>query len=759
MNIIDIVNRDIVNLENCESEPIHIPGTIQPHGFLLGLRAADLRISYCSDNAALFLDAGKKELLEQDFASFFPAEEAESFRAYVQTLESNPQPFVFTLKDIAYNTTVHQSGDTILLEFEAFPDGSLALPDLYVQTRKFVTIIENVSSLKELCQAVSDETRAITGYDRVMVYRFDKDYNGEVFAESKRAGLEPFLGLKYPHTDIPAQARELYMRNQLRIIVDVDYQPTPIFTTQQDNSTAPLDLSLSVLRSVSPIHIEYLKNMGVNATMNISLIHNRRLWGLIACHHYAPKIVPHYTRLTAKLQGHFLTSQLDVRQQVEEHDLNVQVDKDLSALMKHLEDKEDYIAQLCADPRLASFVHAAGAAIVYDGQVYRNGKTPDDAAVLELADWMRKQVQGPEFAGASLKEFYPGWEQLAATASGILYYKLSYKEKDCIVWFRPEVKTTIDWAGNPDKAVVKSEDGARLSPRKSFERWKEIVQYRSKDWEAPEIRAAFKLAQALEKQMLFVNLAREEDKQRRLAEQLKAANSELRNINWISTHDLREPLRKIQMFSSKIVDTGLEGVPEKAVQSVDKIRQTAARMQRLLDDIYQYSMTSNTELSFETVDLNLLLQSIVQEDIAERLTGKGASITIEALPGIHGIRFQLRQLFLNLLNNSLKFTDPERPAVIRIGCEVVAAQDLDLSLLPAAQWYKIYVSDNGIGFDNQYADRIMGIFQRLHGAAEFEGTGIGLAICKKIVENHGGMLAARGIPGEGATFTIYLPKE
>jgi len=417
------------------------------------------------------------------------------------------------------------------------------------------------------------------------------------------------------------------------------------------------------------------------------------------------------------------------------------------------------LSRLCADPLLSGFINAGGAAVVYDGKVYRNGTTPDDAAVLALAGWMHSGVRGPEFVSASLKEFYPDWERIAETASGVLYYKLSYKEQDCIIWFRPEVKTTIDWAGNPDKAVVKTEGSMRLSPRKSFELWKEIVQYRSKDWETPEIQAAFKLAQALEKQMLFVNLAREEDNQRRLAEQLKTANSELRNINWISTHDLREPLRKIQMFSSKIAETGLEGVPEKVMVSLDKIRQTASRMQHLLDDIYEYSMVSNVELSFEEVDLNELLQSAIQEDLGEQMTAKEATIDVDALPAVRGIRFQLRQLFLNLIRNSLKFVKTGRPPVIRINCEVVDTKDTTVPLVPGTQWYKIAVTDNGIGFDNHYADRIMGIFQRLHGSSDFEGTGIGLAICKKIVENHGGMLAANGIPDEGATFYIFLPKE
>lgn len=262
MNIKDIVNRDIVNLTNCESEPIHIPGSIQPHGFLLGIKKGDSRIEFCSANSAVYIGVGPETLLGKDISDIFPGEQASRFALYAgEEVIDSAKPFVFSLNGTSFNTTVHQSGGNVIMELEPFPDGTLNLPNLYTQTRNFVSIMEKSSGLLDLCQEIADETRAITGYDRVMIYRFDDQYNGEVIAESRREDLVSFANQKYPHTDIPAQARELYIRNPLRMIADISYTPVPLLTIDDsaDKGNHSLNLSLSILRSVSPMHIEYLK--------------------------------------------------------------------------------------------------------------------------------------------------------------------------------------------------------------------------------------------------------------------------------------------------------------------------------------------------------------------------------------------------------------------------------------------------------------------------------------------------------------------
>ncbi|MBL7712220.1 MAG: GAF domain-containing protein [Chitinophagaceae bacterium] len=754
----DIVNRDSVTLTNCESEPIHIPGTIQPHGFLLGISDPGFIITYCSANAEPFLSCNPRQIIGQCMAQFFSSAEYTAFQHYAAAMDLHTQPFVFTIEGTPYNTTVHKSGTILVLEFEAFPDGSLALPDLYTQTRKFVSMIEGASNLQSLCQAVADETRQISGYDRVMIYRFDKDYNGEVFAESKAEGLEPFLGLNYPHTDIPAQARELYLRNLMRMIADVDYTPVPILAPDdaQFEERKNLDLSLSVLRSVSPIHIEYLKNMGVRGTMSISLVHNKKLWGLIACHHYSPKNIPHYTRLAAKLQGHFLTSQIDVRQQVEALERNKVVEQQLGMLLKQL-DHENILEHLCRDSAIHEFIRAEGCAILTDGGLYTCGTVPEDDFIKTLAHWLSDYSRTGELVTSKLAALYPAALPEHHKVAGIVYYSLGKSKEECIIWFRPEVVTTINWAGNPDKAIVQDNAKEGLSPRKSFELWKQNVRDNSLEWLDAEISGSFRFASALQKQLHFAQLSREEEKLRKLANRLRAANEELKNMNWISTHDLREPLRKIQMFGSKIADNAKLSLPDTVINDVNKMRSIAARMQHLLNDILDYSLISGKERSFVPTDLDAVLSEVLNE-LQEEIAARQALIQVDPLPGIAAIPFQMRQLFINLLQNALKFSKPDQVPEVSIGYAAVAAGIEDNAALQNIPYHRVRITDNGIGFENIYAERILNIFQRLHGANEYSGTGIGLAICKKIMENHDGLLQAEGQPGAGATFTVWLPQ-
>ncbi|HTN17697.1 MAG TPA: ATP-binding protein, partial [Chitinophagaceae bacterium] len=678
-------------------------------------------------------------------------------RHYAATMDQHSQPFVFTIAETRYNTTVHRSGPVLILEFEAFPDGSLALPDLYTQTRKFVSMLEGASNLQHLCQAVADETRQISGYDRVMIYRFDKDYNGEVFAESKAEGLEPFLGLNYPHTDIPAQARDLYLRNLLRVIVDVDYTPVPILTADdgQFEERKNLDLSLSVLRSVSPIHIEYLKNMGVQGTMNISLVHNKKLWGLIACHHYSVKNIPHYTRLAAKLQGHFLTSQIDVRQQVETLERNKVVEQQLEQLLKQL-DNPQILEHLCRSSAVHEFIYAEGCAILTDDVLYTCGTVPEDDFIRTLARWLSGYARTGELITSKLASVYPESLPEHNKVAGIIYYSLGKSEGECIIWFRPEVITTINWAGNPDKAIVKNNITEGLSPRKSFELWKQNVRSNSREWHEAEVAGSFRFASALQKQLHFIKLSREEEKMRKIADRLRVANEELQNMNWISTHDLREPLRKIQMFGSKIADNEQLQLPETVIRDVNKMRSIAGRMQHLLNDILDYSLIASNDKSVIFTDLNAIVAE-VQLELQEDIAAKNATVQAERLPETAAIPFQMRQLFINLLQNALKFSKPGLGPEIHIRYEQINNGQEENPALQNKPYHKIQVVDNGIGFENIYAERILNIFQRLHGAGQYSGTGIGLAICKKIMETHEGLLYAEGEPGTGATFTVLLP--
>ncbi|MFD1605569.1 ATP-binding protein [Flavobacterium artemisiae] len=747
MKIKDIVNRDIVTLTNCDQEPIHIPGKIQPHGFLIGL-TAEWKIDFCTDNISSFIDITHSQALGKTFETVFGSKAQEQIFGYINEEKiKDAFPLEIELNGKLFQISIHKSFDIYVLEAEPqFNKEKLA--DVYTQTIQFVTQMNNTRSLKDLCALVAQGTREITGYDRVMIYRFDEQYNGEVFAENCREDLEPFLGLHYPHTDIPVQARELYIKNLLRLIVDIDYDPVPIFTVD-DQENKNLDLSLSILRSTSPIHVEYLKNMGVGATLTISLIHHDRLWGLIACHHYSKKNISPEIRLAAKLQGQFITSQIDIRQS---NDENISARKSSEALeyltALELPLVEDTLKTIVKTPQLLQICNAAGVAIVFRDKIYKNGLAPSDEQINTLITSINEAKINQLFSTNKLSDHFPQLEK-CSNFTGIIYHPLG--SSDCIIWSRPETISEINWGGDPEKSIIKDSTG--LHPRNSFNIWKQIVKDQSSNWKQFEINTAAQYAHALHNNLMMIMLTEEEEKYRNQSEILRETNLELENINWISTHDLQEPLRKIQMIVSKMM-SDLNGEPENPFSnSLERVSKSASRMRILLEDILKYTRIKNTKEKLEKTDLNLVLETTLDE-MKEVIAENNAVIEFEELPSVHAIGFLMRQLFSNIIQNSLKYASPERVPAIKI---TASQEPVIIKDLFNVYCYWVRFSDNGIGFEQQYAESIFKVFTRLHPQQEYSGSGVGLALCKKIMQTVGGTIHAEGKPGKGTTITIYFP--
>jgi chemotaxis family two-component system sensor kinase Cph1 len=755
MRIKSIVNDSTANIINCESEAIHIPGTIQPYGFLLAVKESDYTVAYCSENCVEFLNKTHIELLGKKLDTIFSEADIENIEKQFKEFSADLlRPFIINYNQQAFHVTAHKSDEVIILEFEPFAEAKLDLPDLLIQMKRFSYHTERADNLQSLCQEVADETRIITGYDRVMIYRFDKDYNGQVYAESKKEGLDSFLHLHYPHTDIPVQARELYLRNLVRMLVDVSYKPVPIYALiDETNKNNNLDLSLSNLRSVSPLHIQYLKNMQVGATFVISLIHNKNLWGLISCHHYSVKHIPYYTRLAAHLQGLILSSQIDVRQIADEFELTKETAKKVIDFQNLLQDDHQTLTQKSSLIKLKDLINADGVILQYNEQNFTEGNLPGKKEIDDLIKWLKAEKGSQSFNTYQLYQHYAGATQIANSIAGVLYLPLSNNNKSCIVWTRREVEKNINWAGDPSKAVQKNEENLMLSPRKSFDIWKQALKFTSKEWKTPELKEAEATTATIQRQLHLADLKTEEEKYLTLNQKLQKANDELANMNWISTHDLKEPLRKIQYYGSIILERNGTNIPDSVKENILRMQKSANKMQVLIDDLLTYSKVINEEKQFDPVDLNEIIEGIIF-DFKENIEEKNITIKLGNLPTVFGIQFQLRQLFLNLVSNSVKFIRPEVAPVIIISSEQVTSEKINLA---TQNFFKIIVQDNGIGFDPAYEEKVFKIFQRLHSQTEFMGTGIGLSICKKIAELHGGYIDAHGVEGEGATFSVYLP--
>jgi light-regulated signal transduction histidine kinase (bacteriophytochrome) len=755
MNLKNITNTDNINFTNCEAEPIHIPGSIQAYGYLLALNKIDNSIQYCSENCTTLFNKPLNQILSKPFSEFFNKEDADSFAAYSSKTEDAVMPFAFSVGNQSFHVTAFSTAENIVMEFEPFSPEGLELPDLFFQTKRFAYYIEKSNNLQMLCQDVANETRKITGYDRVMIYRFDNDYNGQVFAESKIDSIEPFLGLYYPATDIPAQSRESFYLNQIRMLADVHATNVPLYAADQNADNSSLDLSLGMLRSSSPMHIQYLKNMGIGATFTIALINHGKLWGLIACHNYAPKHIPYHVRLGAQLQGVFLSSQIDVRQVADEFELVKETDKKLDTLQKLLTGSEQSLAQEQTLDQLKNLLNADAVVIVFKETFYKNGQLPQDEKLNDLMNWLETSVDNDIFQTSKLGDSYPQSAELGSQIAGLVYLPIGEHSKNGIAWIRQEVEKTVNWGGNPSKSMNINFDNQSLSPRKSFALWKEAVKGQSLAWKKPEIKAATVICSYIQHQFHLADMQAEELRYLNLNERLKIANEELFNMNWISTHDLKEPLRKIQIFASIILQKQTE-IPEWIITNILRMQSSAARMQNLIDSMLSYTKVINEEKKLVHIDLNELLEEI-QADLKESIEEKGGRLQWENLPVIKGTAFLIKQLFENLINNSLKFTKEDKPPVVTISSQFIDEKTMQENWPNSEHDYcKITVVDNGVGFNPAYKKDLFKMFQRFHDQ-QYIGTGIGLSICQKIAEAHEGFIEAEGEEGKGAAFNIYLP--
>jgi two-component system, chemotaxis family, sensor kinase Cph1 len=698
-------------------------------------------------------------MLDKPLSDLLQKDELESFDGYFKSsINEISRPFIFTIKGQGYNTSAHISNDCIVLEFEPFSEVSLDLPDLYIQTKRFSYHTERADNLKMLCQDIADETKSITGYDRVMIYRFDGQYNGEVFAESRNENLEPFLGLHYPHTDIPAQARALYMSNKLRILADVNYKPVPIYGLNNSHEqTNTLDLSLSILRSFSPIHVQYLHNMGVGATLAISLIHKGKLWGMIVGHHYSARHIPYFTRLAAHLQAVFLSSQIDVRQVADEFEYVKYTDKKIDQLHQELAKPESDVTKRENLVLLKDLMNADGVIVYHNNIIFGEGSLPDNEHIKYLLKWIQTKFVNGAYRNSELVNDYTEASSFNNDVAGVYGLSLGKNSENCIVWTLKEKIKKVNWAGNPDKAIVKNEATSALTPRNSFAMWTQSIKNQSREWRQAEKDAASEICATIQRQLHLKELKEEEIRYQNLNEKLQKANDELSNMNWISTHDLKEPLRKIQIYASIILEKDASVIPESVKNTISRMQSSAGRMQMLIEDLLSYTKVINSEDRLNEVDLNEVLEE-VKDELKETLEEKEGQILVTNLPIIQGVKFQVRQLFVNLISNAIKFAKDEEHPIIKI--------DYKKSVRPLVTskedgrngfYHCITVSDNGIGFNDAYKEDIFKVFHRLH-TREYKGSGVGLAICKKIIESCGGFIEAHSEEKKGAIFTLYFPK-
>ncbi|GGS21910.1 ATP-binding protein [Deinococcus knuensis] len=758
-----------VDLTNCDREPIHIPGAVQPHGVLLVLRG-DVAVQVSGNTGAHFglsvndvLSGGLEVLLDPPTLS--------RVRAALDSEPLRDNPLYLLSTPVCgrglFDLIAHRRGEQLILEFEAARAGRPPV-DSYSQVKRSVARLNATLDLGEFAVAAAEEVRRLTGFDRVMVYQFAEDGTGTVIAENVREDMTPYLGLRYPASDIPQQARALYVQNMLRIIADVTYDPVPMFARQgegvPDDVAAPLDMSYCVLRSVSPIHLQYLKNMGVHASMSISLVRGGALWGLIACHHNSPRHLPYDVRSACELLGQVASVQISARQEQRDQSYQLQLKTAQTQLVERMAEESDLLEALVGSGmNLLHFIDAPGAAVCLDGEVVLLGATPSRTQVMELGAWLDTQAEVDILHTQSLGELHAPAQAYAARASGLLAVKLSRSRHDYVMWFRPEELQTVTWGGDPNKPVEVSEDGTeRLTPRQSFAAWQQTVRGRSAAWQSEELVAA----RALRRAIMAVVLRRVEELGR-LNEHLERSNADLERSNadldafaYIASHDLKEPLRGLHNYSAFLLETYEQQLDEDGAAKLRTLVRLTQRMDDLIDSLLLYSRVGRVDLSFRPTDLNDLLVDVL-EVIAPRLEQLNVQVQVQPdLPTLTIDRVRVGEVLSNLITNAMKYNDKAQPQV-QVGAVRAGERDRHPDLrVPdgvPAQAHVLFVRDNGIGIREKHFENIFRIFKRLHARDQFGGgTGAGLTIVRKIVERHGGQIWVSSEYGQGSVFYFTL---
>ncbi len=499
-----------VDLTNCDREPIHIPGAIQPHGMLIAI-ADDGRAATVSANSAERLGVEPEDALGRTLADLVGprlartvAELAEAgFPADPLAVRLDELPEGAGLRGRDADVRAHRSGDRMIVEIEEVGEQAADVLS-YQSARGAMSRLAAAPTVPELADQLAREVQDVLGFDRVMVYRFDEQWNGEVIAEQRRLDLNPFLGLHYPATDIPAQARRLYTVNLTRLIVDIGYTPVPLHPVFDPVTHAPLDLSHATLRSVSPIHLEYLSNMGVTASMSISLVIDDQLWGLVACHHYSgPHRPGHDARAAAGFLGQVSSQLIADRVRSETRERRLAAQSALAGVTARVAASSDNpLVTVMDDPDLLSLVNATGAALFYDGVLRTRGDVPDEHLLTAMAAALERPGDYATHTDR-IAELVPEMADHPGVA-GVM--RVGSAPDRWLLWVRPEQPQVVDWGGDPtNKLLAATEDPeVRLSPRKSFEKWRQVVTGRSLPWAPWKVE----IADALGKYLIGLLLTR-----------------------------------------------------------------------------------------------------------------------------------------------------------------------------------------------------------------------------------------------------------
>jgi len=731
-----------MNFVECHEEPIHIPGYIQSFGYLIGIDVESKTISFFSENITDIFNVENSEALFgkklTDFPEVFQSVMASDIFESLESLIRRDNETYFDKISIAnkeYHFSVFRSQDHIFFEFEAV----IVNPHKRI-TNKYDNFYI-IDKEKEIWDQLLGTLFNIINYDRIMVYKFMEDGSGKVIAEKTNDNLESYLGLHYPESDIPRQARELYKKKRKRIFSNVYSEPVKIISRKIDI----IDLTFVASRAMSPIHGQYIKNSGASSSFSISIIIDDNLWGLVTCQNSEPKHIDLEERVQAGiftvLASNAYSSFKSKKELEYRLDLSLRASQIKSEFLKYNTLFESLVENKSA---IRNLPEADGLAVISENYVVTDGITPDRATIQRIVDWAYQNTEEMLFISRSFLKDFGEKLNLDDTVGGIVIYFVEKSKNELLIWFRKEFDDHINWAGNPEKKIgVFSQNGEEkniISPRTSFEVFKEDIKGCSRKWSNRNETAIQAVRDVIletsHKQYVTI---------KRLNEQLKKVNEELDSFSYTISHDLGTPLTVMKLNAQMLLKS-LSETSDKNKHKISSIIDEIDNMAEMMNDVLQLSRAKHSEIQLENLETQQAIEKIT-ENAKLTFDSPNSNVIIKECPSVLADKTLLHQVFLNIINNAIKYSSKQdQPEVLIEGVE-----DGEQVI------YKI--TDNGIGIPETEKHRMFKIFNRMDNARKFKGNGIGLSIVHRIMNRIGGNVDYEsGINGTCFILTFQNPK-